>query len=148
MPPSFDPSLGLFFVTAREACATYYAWPVEFKEGDRFTGGGAQRDRSVEKVYGALRAIDPTTGERRWEFKHFTPAMAGVMSTASGLVFSGDAQGNFMAFDSRTGKNLWRYQMGAAIHGAAATTYMLDGRQYVLIPAGAALTAFALPESP
>jgi alcohol dehydrogenase (cytochrome c) len=148
MPPSFDPSLGLFFVTAREACATYYAWPVEFKEGERFTGGGAQRDRSVEKVYGALRAIDPTTGERRWEFKHFTPAMAGVMSTASGLVFSGDAQGNFMAFDSRTGKNLWRYQMGAAIHGAAATTYMLDGRQYVLIPAGAALTAFALPESP
>jgi alcohol dehydrogenase (cytochrome c) len=73
--------------------------------------------------------------------------MAGVMSTASGLVFSGDAQGNFMAFDSRTGKHLWRYQMGAAIHGAAATTYMLDGRQYVLIPAGAALTAFALPQN-
>jgi alcohol dehydrogenase (cytochrome c) len=73
--------------------------------------------------------------------------MAGVMSTASGVVFSGDAEGNFMAFNARTGKNLWRYQTGSAIHGVGATTYMLDGRQYVLIPSGTNLTAFALPDA-
>ena len=50
-----------------------------------------------------------------------------------------------MAFDATTGKNLWR--TGAPIWGAAATTFMLDGRQYVLIPSGTTLTAFALPRS-
>ena len=55
--------------------------------------------------------------------------MAGVMSTASGLVFAGDNEGNFMAFDAATGKNLWFYPTGAPIWGAAAMTFMLDGRQ-------------------
>jgi outer membrane protein assembly factor BamB len=51
-----------------------------------------------------------------------------------------------MAVDARTGKPLWHYPTGASIWGAAATTYMLDGRQYVLIPSGTNLTAFALPD--
>ena len=87
----------------------------------------------------------PTTGERRWEFAYPSPSMAGVMSTASGLVFAGDNEGNFMAFESRTGKHLWRYQTGSPIWGAAAMTYMLDGRQQVLIPSGTTLMSFALP---
>ena len=145
MPPSYDPSLRLFFVTAREACATYYNWKPEYKPGERYTGGGMQRGSN--HPYGALRAIDPTTGERRWEFRYPTPSMAGVMSTASGLVFTGDNEGNFIALESRTGKHLWHYQTGTAIWGAAAMTYMLDGRQFVLIPSGTTLVAFALPES-
>ena len=71
--------------------------------------------------------------------------MAGVMSTASGLVFAGDNEGNFMAFDSRTGKNLWRYSTGTPIWGAAPITYMLDGRQHVVIASGTTLLSFALP---
>ena len=70
------------------------------------------------------------------------------MSTAAGLVFAGDNEGNFMAFDSRTGKNLWRYSTGTPIWGAAAMTYLLDGRQFVLIPSGTTLLAFALPSQP
>jgi glucose dehydrogenase len=68
------------------------------------------------------------------------------MSTAAGLVFAGDNEGNINAFDSRTGKRLWSYRTGAPIYGAAAVTYMLDGRQYVLIPSGMTIVAFALPE--
>jgi alcohol dehydrogenase (cytochrome c) len=68
------------------------------------------------------------------------------MSTASGLVFAGDNEGNFIAFDSATGEHLWHYQTGAPIWGAAAMTYELDGRQHVLIPSGGTLVAFALPE--
>jgi alcohol dehydrogenase (cytochrome c) len=68
------------------------------------------------------------------------------MSTASGLVFAGDNEGNFMAVDGRTGKPLWHYPTGASIWGAAATTFLLDGRQYVLIPSGTTLVAFALPK--
>ena len=60
--------------------------------------------------------------------------------------FAGDQDGYFNAFESRTGKLLWRYRTGSPIHGAAATTYMLDGRQYVLIPSGMTITAFELPE--
>ncbi len=95
--------------------------------------------------YGALRAIDPSTGGRKWEVKYTTPALAGVMSTASGLVFAGDNEGNFIAVDARSGTPLWHYPTGAPIWGAAATTFLVDGRQFVLIPSGTTLTAFALP---
>ena len=73
------------------------------------------------------------------------PSTAGLLTTASGLVFSGDADGYLLALDSRTGKLLWRYQMGATLHGTSPITYMLDGRQHVLVPAGTTLTAWALP---
>ena len=67
------------------------------------------------------------------------------MSTAGGIVFAGDADGNFIALDARTGKDLWHIQLGAAVY-AAAVTYRLDGKQYVVIPAGSALFAFAVSE--
>ena len=89
--------------------------------------------------------VRPTTVTRKWEFKYPTPTMAGTMSTATGVVFAGDNEGNFMAFDAMTGKNLWFYPTGAPIWGAAAMTYMLDGRQFVVIGSGTNVTAFALP---
>jgi alcohol dehydrogenase (cytochrome c) len=145
-PPSFDPNSRLFFVNAREVCATYYAWKQEFVQGERFTGGGGQRAKGSDMpVYGALRAIDPTTGDRKWEFKYLSPSTAGLLTTASNLIFSGDNDGNVLALDSRNGKLLWRYQMGSNLHGTSAITYMLDGRQQVLVPAGTTLTAWALP---
>jgi alcohol dehydrogenase (cytochrome c) len=142
-PPSFDPKLRLFFVNARETCATFHPQTPNFVPGEQTVGGIVWVDR--DRAYGALRAIDATSGERRWEFRYPTPTMAGVMSTASGLVFAGDNEGNFAAFASASGENLWHYQTGAPIWGAAATTYVLDGRQYVLIPSGSTLVAFALP---
>jgi alcohol dehydrogenase (cytochrome c) len=146
MPPSFDPALGLFFVTARETCALYQPQAPKLVRGERTDGGVVKRD--PDKASGALRAIDAITGERRWEFAYPTPSMAGVLSTASGLVFAGDNEGNFMAFDSRTGKPLWHYPTGSPIWGAAPMTYQLDGRQHVLIPSGTTLTAFGLPRDP
>jgi alcohol dehydrogenase (cytochrome c) len=146
-PPAYDPRTRLFFVNAREVCATYYSWKPEYTAGDRFTGGAAQRARGPEMpAYGALRAIDPTTGERRWEFKYLNLSTSGLLTTASNLIFSGDSEGNLVALDSRNGKLLWRYQMGATMHGTSPITYMLDGRQHVLVPAGTTLTAWALPQ--
>jgi alcohol dehydrogenase (cytochrome c) len=148
-PPSFDPTSRLFFVNAREVCATYYAWKPDYTPGERFTGGAGQRARGKDMpAFGALRAIDPTTGDRRWEFKYLSPSTAGLLTTASNLIFSGDNDGNLLALDSRNGKLLWRYQMGSNLHGTSAITYMLDGRQFVLVPAGTTLTAWALPEVP
>ena len=148
-PPSYDPAQRLFFVNAREVCATYYAWRQEYVPGERFTGGAAsgREGRTIAPMARCARSI-PTTGERRWEFEYITPSTSGLLSTASGLIFSGDAEGNFLAIDARSGKFLWRFQMGSALHGTSAITYMLDGRQHVLVPAGTTLTAWALSDVP
>ena len=69
----------------------------------------------------------------------------GLMSTASGLVFTGDNDGYFYAFDAMTGKELWKYQTGAPVWGSAAVTYMLDGRQHVLTTSGLTFIDFAIP---
>jgi len=143
-PPSFDPRLNLMFITARETCATYTPQEPVIEPGRTSFGGTVRLDRREE--YGALRAVDARTGERRWEFRYTSPTMAGVMSTAAGLVFAGDHEGNFMAFESGTGKLLWRYPTGTPIWGAAAMTHELDGRQRVVIAAGTTLLSFALAE--
>ncbi len=146
-PPTYDPTTRTFFVNAREACMTFYSWKPDYKVGERFTGGAGQRVQSpTMPVYGALRAIDPATGDRKWEFKYLSLSTAGLLTTASGLIFSGDGDGNLLALDSRSGKLLWRYQLGATMHGTSPITYIVDGRQYVLVPAGTTLTAWALPQ--
>src|ERR1700687_3676293 len=105
MSPSFDPSTGLFCVSARETCMTFTVQvpPEGHKAGDRTMGGTL---RAADRGYGALRAIDPVTGERKWELRHPTPSWAGVLSTSGGVVFSGDNEGDAFAADSRTGKEL------------------------------------------
>ena len=147
-PPSYDPALRLFFVNARETCASYFGWKPNFKRGEWFLGGATQKADGTQGTFGALRAIDPTTGERKWELRYPAPGTAGVLTTASGLALTGDDAGSVLAIESKSGKLLWNYQMGATVHGTSPVTYMLDSRQYVLVPAGATLVAFALPESP
>ena len=142
-PPAFNPKLQLFFVNARETCARYLAQEPQYVPGEITPGGVTWIDR--DKQFGALRALDARTGELKWEFRYPQANLAGVMSTAAGLVFSGDQEGNFIAFDAANGRELWHYQTGTSIWGAAPMTYMLDGRQQVLIASGAALISFALP---
>ena len=122
--------------------------------GVRVPSGGRSLVEGHDQ-FSALRAIDPTTGQRRWEHKYrpypSTVALdltGGVMSTASGLVFTGDNDGYFYAFEGATGKELWKFQVGAQVWGSAAVTYMLDGRQWVVTTGGLSFTAFALPAAP
>jgi alcohol dehydrogenase (cytochrome c) len=143
--PSYDPTQRLFFVNARETCAIYYTFNEPFRQGEQYQSGGTTRPRDHMR-YGALRAIDPLTGDRKWEFRYPTGSSSGVLTTASGLVFSGDGDGNVIALDSRSGKYLWHYQLGVGLRSTGGTTYMVDGRQYLLTPSGNALTAFALPQ--
>jgi alcohol dehydrogenase (cytochrome c) len=152
-PGSFDPERRLFFITAHETCATYESLkptpPITM--GRRVPDGGPRRVEGGEQ-FAAVRAIDPSTGERKWEHR-FRPypsnlsldLTGGILTTATGLLFTGDNDGWFYAFDAQTGKELWRFQLGAPLWGTAAISYMLDGRQWVVTPAGLTLTAFALP---
>jgi alcohol dehydrogenase (cytochrome c) len=139
--PSYDPLTGLFFVPVREGCATYTRETITPKAGDPFTGGDPQEDHK-RGAPGAVRAIDPMTGEIRWNFPlHLGSAAAGVLATAGGLVFASDPEGSLVAMDARTGALLWRYQTGGEIH-SSPISYSVDGKQYVAIAGDSTLFVF------
>jgi alcohol dehydrogenase (cytochrome c) len=136
--PSFDPKTGLFIVDAHPSYGIYFAKP---EDG---TFGWAGADYGVWGK-GVLDAIDYQTGKIRWS-KELGPggAGAGVLTTASGLIFTGDALGNVLALDTTDGKTLWHAGAGAHME-TSPITYELDGRQYVLTGNGGVLFAWALP---
>jgi alcohol dehydrogenase (cytochrome c) len=143
MSPSYDPRTELFYVTAREQCDIFSTAPQTNEEGHAYYGSAYFPADDTEPFWGALRAIDPRTGEKRWEFQHLSPSWSGVLSTAGELVFSGDSEGNFIAFDAATGKVLWHFQMGGAVY-AAPMAFAVGGKEYVAIAAGSGLFAFGL----
>jgi alcohol dehydrogenase (cytochrome c) len=145
MSPSYNPQTGLFYVQAREQCDIFTRAKQTFHPGRVFLGSTYTME-TEEKDWGALRALDPHTGEMKWEFRHHSAPWGGTLSTAGGLIFTGDIEGNFIALDASTGKPLWHFQTGSAIY-APPVTYALEGRQYVAIAAGAGLIVFALPDA-
>jgi alcohol dehydrogenase (cytochrome c) len=146
--PSFNPITRLVYFFSKEQCDTFMA-DAKLEPPHRPAGrtSGAHSSRPPgEHDEAAVRAVDPKTGTIKWEFREFSGAWAGVFSTAGGLVFSGDGQGNFIALDADTGKDLWHVGLGADVH-SAAISYASDGRQFITIPAGGAIFTFALPKS-
>ena len=135
--PSFDPETGLFIVSAADSYGIYFFKP---EDGDY---GWAGADYGVWGK-AILKAIDYQTGETRWAHDlSGGGAGAGVLSTASGVLFTGDAAGNAIALRTKDGSTLWHSSIGGV--GMSPITYMLDGRQYVVIGGGSGLFAFALP---
>jgi PQQ-dependent dehydrogenase (methanol/ethanol family) len=142
--PSFDPKTGLFFLAVREACAVYSSRTRTPVPGTGYTGTGQRIDEEVGQP-GAIRALDPATGDVRWNYPiHEGSDSAGLIATAGGVVFAAGADGNLMALETATGKLLWQYQTGDRIK-SSPISYAVDGKQYVAITSGSALFAFALP---
>jgi len=144
--PSYDPDTGLLYVTTTNQCDIFTGSPQVYRAGHDFVGSIYVPD-PVARPTGSLKALDPLTGKQAWEFPYFSNPNGGVLSTAGGLLFAGDSDGYFIALDARTGRDLWHVQLGAGVY-STAIAYQLDGRQYVVIPVGAALFAFALPQEP
>ena len=144
MAPTYDAQTGLFYVTARDQCDIFSTAPQPYEAGHAFYGSAYFPSEEARPYLGFLKAIDPTTGEVKWKFQHTSPTWSGVLSTAGGLVFSGDAEGNFIAFDASSGKPLWHFQMGGAVY-APPMAFAVDGKEYVAIAAGSAVYAFGLP---
>jgi alcohol dehydrogenase (cytochrome c) len=143
--PSYNPATGLLYINTVERCEKYFTSPQRYREGHLFFGS-ANQSKPGEKGWGALRAIEPRTADTRWEFKYYAAPWAGTFSTAGGLVFAGNGEGNLIAFDARSGKELWHMQTGGSI-ASSPLSYAIDGKQYVVIPSGDALFAFGLPAS-
>jgi alcohol dehydrogenase (cytochrome c) len=137
--PSFDPTTGLFVHAAREAYSIYFSKPADGSYG----WSGA--DYGVWGK-GVIKAIDYQTGKVRWQHEIGDSASTGVMTTASGLTFTGDAHGNALVLETATGKTLWHTRTGSMI-ATSPSSYELDGKQYVLVGSGAVLYAFALPDN-
>ena len=144
MSPTYDPQTKLFYVTAREQCDVFSTAPQPYEAGHAYYGSAYFPNDDAAPFYGALRAIDPGTGRIKWEWKHPSPTWSGVLSTAGGIVFTGDAEGNFIALDAAGGKVLWHFQCGASVI-SSPMTYSINGKQYVAVAAGSALFAFGLP---
>ena len=136
--PSFDIKNGLFIVDAHPSWSIYFAKPADGVYG----WAGADYDVWGK---GVIEAIDYQTGKIRWSH-YLGPegSGAGVLTTDSGLSFTGDALGNFLALDSSDGKTLWHAGSGSRIQ-SSPITYELDGRQYVVTSSGSVLFAWALP---
>ena len=116
--------------------------------GGRGGGGGGRGAgigyRTEEEGYGAIRAIDPKTGEKKWDFKMVDYTESGILTTASDLLFGGGKEGNFVALDARTGELLWNVGLGGTV-ASGPITYEAKGKQYVAVCADNALYVFGLP---
>jgi alcohol dehydrogenase (cytochrome c) len=145
MSPTFSPQTGLFYVSAREQCDIFSTAPQPYEAGHAYYGSAYFPADETEPYWGAVRAIDPSSGQMKWEFRHVSPSWSGVLSTAGGLVFTGDAEGNFTALDAASGKALWHFQTGAAVY-ASPMAFALDGKEYIAIAAGSSLYVFGLPK--
>ena len=156
--PSFSPRTGLFYISSWDnysAISTRAEVPP-WQETRKYTGrapparGSAPRPpgvpfRTEAEGYGAVRAIDPKTGEKKWDFKMVDYTESGILTTASDLLFSGGREGHFFALDARTGELLWKVSLGGTV-ASGPMTYAVDGRQYVAVSADSALYVFGLPD--
>jgi alcohol dehydrogenase (cytochrome c) len=153
--PSFSPHTGLFYVTAWEDYHTnYFTWDQEYEAGKSYTGGGARgpipslrREPFLkwgpEWGYGVVRALNPTTGEKVWDYKMRDVSDGGILTTASDLLFAGNREGYFFVLDAKTGKELWKKYLGSQV-AASPITYTVDGVQYVSVAAGHSMFTFGL----
>jgi alcohol dehydrogenase (cytochrome c) len=137
--PSFDPKNGLFIVDAHPSWSIYFAKPAD---GDY---GWAGADYGLWGK-GVIEAIDYQTGKIRWS--HYAGpggSGAGVLTTDSGITFTGDGLGNALALNTSDGKTLWHAGTGAGMQ-TSPISYELDGRQYIVFGSGSVMFAWALPQ--
>ena len=143
--PAYSPRTELFYVNAYDGEQKYFKRDEDYVEGERFTGGGGENVLPQDAYQSAIRAIDPRTGDVRWEFLLQPRATAGVLATAGDLVFSGGVDGYFYALDAVSGQELWHIQLGERVH-SAPMSYAVDGQQYVTVAAGNVVYTFGLDE--
>lgn len=133
-PMAYSPETRLVYIPAIENCAVFTNFGVEARRLG-LPPGPSGFSYVPNLAYGKFMAVRADTGETAWEVKTRTPMAAGVLATAGGLVFTGDAEGNFVSYDASSGKRLWSYQTGSGIR-AAPIAFQLDGTEYVAIASG------------
>ena len=135
MPMSYSQNTGNFYVPSNEWGMDIWNEPVTYREGAAYLGSGFTIKPLFEDYIGSLKAIDPDSGEIKWEYRNEAPLWGGVMTTAGGLVFFGTPEGKFIALNDETGEEVWSFQTGSGIVGQPVT-WEMDGAQYVSVVSG------------
>jgi alcohol dehydrogenase (cytochrome c) len=138
--PSYSPVTKLFYLSVWDFASTFYSGDAPYQPGTHFFGSVPVRLRH-DPGSGAVKAIDPSTGEVRWKYPLYSMPQAGILSTAGNLVFGGTDEGQFFALDAISGNELWRASTGGLI-AAGPVSYLSKGKQLVSIAAGSAIFTF------
>jgi alcohol dehydrogenase (cytochrome c) len=166
---AYSPRTGWLYNNGIEWCADTISFPQEPKEGRGFVAGSIiVKPPPDGPIRVHLDAFDPFTGEKKWTVPFKYPILSSLLVTGGDVLFTGDVEGRFLAFDAKTGKQLWSFSTGSG-HRGGPIAYSVNGRQYVAAPSGlgsifvggmpatwpeaagfpggSAVFAFALPES-
>ena len=133
-PIATDPTQGLAYAVNLHQPMTYQVQSSKYPGGKLWLGG-AFKVISSEAQWGNVTAVDYNTGKIRWQVKTPEPMIGGALATAGGLVFAGEGNGQFKAYNSATGSVLWSFQAGAGVNAPPAS-YTAGGKQYVVVAAG------------
>ncbi len=133
-PMTANPELGLTYAINLHQPMTYHVESSPYPGGKLWLGGAFKVIPGEEQA-GNVTAVNYNTGKIAWQVKTPQPMIGGIMATAGGLVFTGEANGWFKAYDAKDGKVLWGFQAGAGVN-APPSSYTTDGKQYVVVAAG------------
>ena len=134
-PMAVDPTLNLAYAINLHQPMHYSVKSAAYPGGDKLWLGGAFTVIAEEEQWGNVTAVDYNSGKIRWQVKTPQPMIGGILATAGGLVFTGESNGFFKAYDSQTGAELWRFQAGAGVN-APPSGYSVEGREYIVVGAG------------
>jgi glucose dehydrogenase len=134
-PMAVNPQLGMAYAANLHQPMTYHVEQAAYPGGDKLWLGGAFKTIPSEKQWGRLAAVNLNTGKVAWKADTDQPLMGGALATGGGLVFTGEGNGAFNAYDAKNGKKLWSFQAGAGVN-APPVSYMVNGKQYIAVAAG------------
>jgi len=133
-PLATDPDQGLAYAINLHQPMHYRVENSAYPNGKLWLGG-AFTAIADEKQSGNITAVNYDTGKIKWQVKTPEPMIGGILATAGGLVFTGEGNGKFAAYNSSTGKELWSFHAGAGVN-APPSSYMVGGKQYIVVGAG------------
>ncbi|MGI9498802.1 MAG: pyrroloquinoline quinone-dependent dehydrogenase [Geminicoccaceae bacterium] len=133
-PMAVNEGLGLTYAINLHQPMTYHVESTPYPDGKLWLGG-AFKVIPEEQQWGNITAVDYHTGDIRWKVKTEQPMIGGILATAGGLVFTGEGNGKFKAYDAETGSQLWKFQAGAGVN-APPSSYTVEGQQYIVVGAG------------
>jgi alcohol dehydrogenase (cytochrome c) len=135
MPMAYSQNTGWFYVPSNEWGMDIHNEPIAYKRGAAYLGAGFTIHTIFDDHIGSLKAIDPADGSIKWEYKNRAPLWGGVLTTAGGLVITGTPEGYLKIFDDKTGKELWKFNVGTGVV-APPIAWSQDGHEMIGVAAG------------
>lgn len=133
-PMAIDPDLELTYAMNLHQPMTYHVEETPYPGGKLWLGG-AFKVIPDEQQWGNITAVDYNTGKIRWKVKTEQPMIGGILATGGGLVFTGEGNGWFRAYNSESGELMWQDKAEAGVNAPPAS-YNVDGDQYIVVGAG------------